>query len=202
MTKEPQYAACFAEEPVTLGPMASATYRRDPRRLGMVQMRYNFVAKMLSGCDDVAEVGCADGFAAPVVAQEVSRLTLFDFDPVWGFEVHDIISDPLPRRFDAVYLLDVLEHIEPACEGIALANIAASLTPHGVCIIGMPSLESQVYASPQSKAGHVNCKTGLQLKGLAQRFFHNVFMFGMNDGTIYPGYHMAHYLLALACHKK
>jgi hypothetical protein len=36
-----------------------------------------------------------------------------------------------------------------------------------------------------------------------QRFFHNVFMFSMNDEVVHTGYHkMAHYLFALCCGKR
>ena len=56
-----------------------------------------------------------------------------------------------------------------------LNNLVSSLDSEGVVIIGMPSLESQTWASPQSKAGHVNCKSGEELKSTLLRFFKNVF---------------------------
>ena len=81
-----------------------------------------------------------------------------------------------------------------------VANMARSLQAHGVAIVGSPSLESQLYASPGSKEGHVNCKTGLDLKALMQRHFHNVFLFSMNDEVVHTGFlKMAHYLFALCC---
>jgi hypothetical protein len=72
----------------------------------------------------------------------------------------------------------------------------------GVAIIGMPSLESQPYASEQSRLGHVNCKSAPDLKALMEDFFHNVFMFSMNDEVVHTGFHkMAHYIFALCCTK-
>jgi hypothetical protein len=54
-----------------------------------------------------------------------------------------------------------------------------------------------------SKEGHVNCKTMPDLKATMQRFFHNVYMFSMNDEVVHTGYHkMAHYLFALCCGKR
>jgi len=101
------------------------------------------------------------------------------------------------------HALDVLEHIAPSDEHVFLKNGFSPLTTHGVAIIGMPSLESQVYASPTSRAGHVNCKTMPDLKATMQRYFHNVFMFSMNDEVVHTGYHKtAHYLFALGCSKK
>jgi hypothetical protein len=70
-------------------------------------------------------------------------------------------------------------------------------------VLGMPSLESQAYASPQSKAGHVNCKSGKDFKGLMQRYFDQVFLFSMNDEVVHTGFYpMAHYLIALCCGKR
>jgi cyclopropane fatty-acyl-phospholipid synthase-like methyltransferase len=197
--------------------MASQAWYDDPKRLGFTLARYKFVAKMLSGAAHVLEVGCADAFGTRVVVQEVKKLTAVDFDPLfvedtkarmsdrWTFEcrVHDMLNGPVNGDFDAAYALDVLEHILPENEERFLRNMAQPLTPHGVMIIGMPSLESQPYASPLSKEGHVNCKTMPDLKALMQRFFHNVFMFSMNDEVVHTGYHkMAHYLFALCCGKR
>jgi 2-polyprenyl-3-methyl-5-hydroxy-6-metoxy-1,4-benzoquinol methylase len=99
--------------------------------------------------------------------------------------------------------VDVLEHIQPEDEGRFLGNIVDSLTPEGICLIGTPSLESQVYASKASKEGHVNCKTAPELKALMQRYFHSVFLFSMNDEVVHTGYHkLAHYLFALCAHRK
>ena len=38
--------------------------------------------------------------------------------PRWQFDahVHDMLDGPVPGEFDAVYSLDVLEHIEPSKE--------------------------------------------------------------------------------------
>jgi cyclopropane fatty-acyl-phospholipid synthase-like methyltransferase len=109
----------------------------------------------------------------------------------------------VPGRFDAIYSLDVLEHIHPDNEVRFVTHMLQSLDEHGVMIVGMPSLESQAYASPQSKSGHVNCKSGDDLKTLLKRYFHNVFLFSMNDETVHTGFYpMAHYLIALCCGKK
>jgi hypothetical protein len=81
-----------------------------------------------------------------------------------------------------------------------MRRIVDALEPHGAAIVGMPSLESQTYASPPSKAGHINCKTETELRELMQQFFHNIFMFAMNDEVVHTGFGpMAHYRLALAC---
>jgi hypothetical protein len=67
----------------------------------------------------------------------------------------------------------------------------------------MPSLESQPYASPGSKEGHVNCKSGKDFKDLMEKFFANVFLFSMNDEVVHTGFEkMAHYLIVVCTSKK
>ena len=121
-------------------------------------------------------------------------------DPKWAFTaaVHDMLSGPVERKFDAAYSLDVLEHIAKENERTFIENVVKSLTPDGVFIVGMPSLQSQTYASPLSKIGHVNCKTGTELKKLMQDYFQNVFMFSMNDEVVHTGFEsMAQYVFAM-----
>jgi 2-polyprenyl-3-methyl-5-hydroxy-6-metoxy-1,4-benzoquinol methylase len=217
-TREPQYQdeLELAEKYgfARFGLMTNQAWRDDPKRLLFTLSRYKFVAKMLAGKRQVLEVGCADAFGTRLVVQEGCRVTATDFDPVfiedvrerqarepWPCEtlVHDILEGPVPPRdFDAAYSLDVIEHIPPADEDQFVGNIAASVTDQGVVLIGSPSLESQAYASPTSLAGHVNCKTGQDLKRFLQRYFENVFMFSMNDEMVHTGFQpMAHYLMAL-----
>ena len=105
--------------------------------------------------------------------------------------------------FDAVYSLDVLEHIAAADEHRFMTNIADSLVSDGVLMIGTPSVQSQAYASPLSKAGHVNCKDHMQLKALMLRYFDNAFIFSMNDELVHTGFYpMAHYLFAVCAGRR
>lgn len=215
-TKEPQYGIVFdviEKHGVTkLGLMVNESWNQDPKRTLFTLSRYKFVAKMMSGRAHVLEIGCADAFGTRLVQQEVDRVTAVDFDPVfiadvraridpaWSMEcfVHDMLSGPVPGKYDGIYGLDVLEHIDPKDEDTFMRHLLASLDPLGATIIGIPSLESQTYASPQSKAGHVNCKSGKVFKAFLDRYFHNVFVFSMNDEVVHTGYYpMAHYLIAL-----
>lgn len=217
-TREPQYQRCVelrdTEGLASLGLMSNQTWHDDPKRLVFMLSRYKFVAKMLAGQGHVLEVGCADAFGTRIVQQEVAKLTAVDFDPVfvadararmdphWPFEclVHDLVAGPVPGQFDAAYSLDVCEHISPEQENLFLSNVVASLAPHGTLIIGMPSLQSQAHASPASREGHVNCKDAPALRQSMGRFFHNVFLFSMNDEVVHTGFApMANYLLALCC---
>lgn len=216
-TREPQYGLVFDVEAeagrAELGLMLNEAWHNDPRRLLFVLSRYKFVAKMLQGAGRVLEVGCGDAFATRLVQQAVGTVTAVDFDevfiedarrrmhPKWPLDlrVHDIAQGPVQGTFEAAYTLDVIEHVPVEVEHRFLANIAASLEPGGVLIVGSPSLESQVHASPQSKAGHVNCKSGPALRDLLLEHFQRAFLFSMNDEVLHTGFHpMANYQLVLA----
>lgn len=220
-TREPQYELIYdvidKHGVSRLGLMANESWNQDPRRTLFTLARYKFVAKMLSGKNHVLEIGCADAFGTRLVQQEVGSVTAVDFDPVFiadvkersnpnwpmNASVHDILSGPVAGSFDAIFCLDVLEHIDPENETTFVRNALVPLTEEGVFIVGIPSIESQAHASPQSKAGHVNCKSGKELRLFMQKYFRNVFMFSMNDEVVHTGFFpMAHYLLALCCGKK
>ena len=152
--------------------MRNYDWENDPRRFAFTFSRYKFVSKMFDGFESVLELGCGDGFASRIVRQTVRELVVTDYDPkfideinaVTGSEwtliakVHDMVSSSMNERFDGIFSLDVLEHIAAEHEDVFLKNTCASLNRHGSLIVGMPSLESQVYASEGSKVGHVNCK--------------------------------------------
>lgn len=198
------------------GGMGKFIWEDDPKRLLFGLARYKHVAKLLAGKHRVLEVGCGDGYFSRIVRQSVPELVAVDLDkqsiaeakanlsPKWPitFVVADITKPAhiLPYSgigFNATYCLDVLEHIKPEEETVFLRSMC-KLAP--VCIVGTPSKESQVYASRLSKAGHVNCKSGEELRETMRMAggFDEVFMFSMNDEALGTGYlPMAHYLLAV-----
>jgi 2-polyprenyl-3-methyl-5-hydroxy-6-metoxy-1,4-benzoquinol methylase len=198
------------------GPMSSFTWRNDPKRLLFVLSRYKFAAKLLSGSKNVLEVGCGDGFASRIVKQCVENLCLSDADPKMidsasqtcsslypvDFLCHNFVEGKLSldgkKRFDGLYMLDVLEHIPASSEERFLLNILGCLEENAKVVVGLPSLESQQYASPESKLGHVNCKSQEELVGLLSKYFKSVVCFGMNDEVVHTGFgRMVHYNFAL-----
>ena len=207
---EKQYDPLFELKPVTLGVMAGYTWETDPKRLGFTLARYKFVSKMLAGSRRVLEIGCGDAWATAIVAKEVEHLTAVDFDERFlsaavvpgnvSLYVCDLVTDSPCPTFDAAYSLDVLEHIPEESEGPFLGHVCMALKKSGTFICGMPSLESQEYASQLSRDGHVNCKSEDGLRKTLSRFFENVFLFGMNDETLHTGFGpMCHYRLAVCC---
>lgn len=210
-------AVLQANSQQVMGVAASYSWLDDPKRLGFSFARYKFVSKMLDGYSNVLEAGCADGFASRIVAQAVGKLVAVDIVDAYiesarrtasgrwpiDFRCHDMLKGPVAGTFDGAYSLDVLEHIPASDERRFLENMIASLTPQGLCIVGMPSLQSQVYASKLSKQNHVNCKDQRDFKSLMKTYFHTVLAFSANDEVIHTGYHaMSHYNLMVCTGKK
>ena len=195
----------------TLGLNTSAYFCTDPKQLGFIAAKHKFVGKMLLGFEHVLEIGCMDGFGSAIVASFVKQLTSIDFfqehidqakrhmgDLLRNvtFQAYDFLDEPVPNRYDGCFALDVLEHIDPAQEDLFLRNVVSTLTEHGVFVCGMPSLESQAYASEPNKFAHINCQSADRLSATLKRYFYHVFSFGMNDEVLHTGYgKMCHYLI-------
>ena len=196
-----------------LGPHTSFQYRSDPKHLCFVLARYKFCAKLLAGRTSVAEVGCGDAFGTALVAQSVEKILAVDWDPLLiksnnerlnflthcTFRQQDVVTDPLQGSFDAVYSLDVLEHVEPSLEDTFLRHTSSNLTSDGIYIAGTPNVTSEAYASQSSRLGHINLKDAGSLKSSLEKYFNTVLIFSMNDEVVHTGFYpMAHYLFGVA----
>ena len=199
-------------EPVVLGKYSSDDYINDPKHFGMVASRYKFCARMLEGLELVIEVGCGDGFGSAAVASTVKQLICTDINEALladnrrrnsfltnvTYEYFQFQESPYPLLADGIFMVDVLEHIYPEEEPQIMGNLVSSLDAHGVALIGTPNKSAEQYSSEWSRKSHVNLKDHQSLKDLANRYFHNVFIFGMNDEVVHTGFlPMAHYLWAL-----
>lgn len=189
-----------------LGPWTSNSVINDPKHLVFVLSRYKFVAKMLGGRKNVLEVGCGDAFGAPIVAQSVDTLYAVDWEEKIirddaerlscmkniKFIHHDINQEPIDKniKVSAIYNVDFIEHLDPENEDTVMRNMIASYEnkENAVMIIGTPNLSASQYASPLGQIIHVNLKNYEMLKSLLEKYFHNVFMFGMNDEVVHTGY--------------
>lgn len=200
-----------------LGPRTSHSIRTDPRHLLFTLARYKFCAKMLEGAARVLEIGCGDAVGAPLMLQSVKRLYAVDIDAEaiaknieyneFGDRLHFSCGDwtvsQRVDKFDAVISLDVIEHIDSGTEKVFLENIHHALRSDGVCILGTPNISANQYASEISKKGHINLKSAPAFKECLLPWFHNIFIFSMNDELIHTGYYpMAHYFMALCAYPR
>ncbi len=207
----------FETEEVHLGPWTSYSLRHDPKHMAFVLSRYKFCAKMLSGKERVLEVGCGDAFGSPIVAQEVKYLHCVDWEErnVVGnrrrlsclknvtFEVADVSTSKPQGEYDAIFNIDVIEHLEPDFEKSFMENMVGSLSSNGVMIVGTPNESASEHATHRSDHQHINLKNAKTLKELSERYFHNTFIFSMNDEVVHTGYYpMAHYLFSVGVGRK
>lgn len=206
-------------DPIQLGPIVSYSLKNDPIHMAFALARYKFVARLLSGKRQVLEIGCGDAFGTPIVAQFVGNLTAIDIDDRLiasnkkrlaylknvTFETMEFGMQNPHTTYDAIYAIDVIEHLDPHKTKSFFERICSCLTRSGVCIIGTPNINASQYSSPQSSIQHINThyQSHSTLKATLSKYFQNVFMFGMNDEVVHTGFlPMAHYLWALAVGKK
>jgi protein-L-isoaspartate O-methyltransferase len=208
----------FEHEEIPLGACSSYSLTHDPKHLTFVLSRYKFVAKMLEGKDKVIEIGSGDGIGLPIVAQAVGHVYCYDWDERHinsikrrllphlenATLIHSDLNVERPaQEVDAAYSIDVLEHIAPERETRFIENIISCLKPNGVLITGTPNVTANKFAAPCSKIQHINLKSMKELRDLNERYFDNVFLFGMNDEVLHTGYApMCHYIWSVACGKK
>ena len=148
--------------------MTNQVWEDDPRRLTFLLARYKFVSKMLSGKKFVGELGCGDAFGTRIVMQTTEKVIAYDFDPVFIEDIRGTTFRALANRGplsrhpgSAAAQTSMMASTASTSLSISgtdedidiVDNLAISLTDDGVLIIGSPSLESQAYASPPSKAG-------------------------------------------------
>lgn len=196
----------------TLGPWTTYSLLSDPIHLAFVLSRYKFVARMLTGKENVLEIGCGDAIGTPIVAQFVKKILAIDIDEKIissdkkrlvnfkniRFEIMDFRKSYPAAIFDAVYSIDVIEHIDNHLNEKFMRHICACLKISGVCIIGTPNINFDKYASAGSKANHINLHSFSSLQNLLSANFENVFMFSMSDEVIHTSFApMAHYLFGI-----
>lgn len=200
----------------SLGLMVSGSWLRDPKRLAFVLSRYKFVAKLFEGFKNVCEFGSSDGWPSRIVKQSVENLYLIDFDeellefgenrqnPKFKMEYiqQDLTQEFFSKlSFDGIYALDVLEHIDKENEHAFMKNIINNLSKNGISVVGIPSLEFQKFSYPDN--GHVNCKSGEELRQFMLNYFERVLMFSMTDEVVHTGFmKMSPYLFAVGMYPK
>jgi len=200
----------------TLPRNISTMFIRDPKAVLFILARHKFVAKVLKDKKKILDVGCGEGFGTSFIAGinqhqkflgvdriqdniDDANLRISSFYKNINFKVADIFKMPKLSKFDGIYSLDMLEHINKNKENQYLKNIKNLMTKDGVFIVGMPSLESQVYASIQNRQQHINCKNLYQLQNLCKKHFNVCLPFSMNDEVIHTGYDKMSQYIFIVC---
>jgi 2-polyprenyl-3-methyl-5-hydroxy-6-metoxy-1,4-benzoquinol methylase len=205
----------FEDRVVELGLHWSHNLYSDPKRLAFVLSRYKFAGRLATRGKRVLELGCSEGLGALVLGESAASYTGIDLDAEaiatarrnLRDEKYTFIEGNFLRRrlgcFDTVVSLDVVEHIERDIEHQFFEACYHNLGEDGVCLVGTPNITSAPYASRASQIGHVNLFDGPRLQGTLQKYFHNVFLFGLNDEVLHTGFTpMTHYLMVLAVYKR
>lgn len=198
-----------------LSPHWSFNILNDPKRLAFVLSRYKFAGTIFN-CKynySVLELGCSEGIGIPFLLNNSSNYVGVDLDkeaikyakknyPQYKFLEADFLNKKF-GEFDCIVSLDVIEHISKDVENNYFETIRKNINKNGIAVVGTPNITSEAYASAPSKAGHINLYDEDRLKTVMEKFFHNVFMFGMNDETAGTGFApMKHYLIAVGMNKK
>ena len=204
--------AILGDERVTLGPVASHSWLHQPEHLAFQLARYRAAAALSGDAQWVAEFGCGEAIGFKILARGREHYCGRDTDTeavdlaraMYGSATHTFLDGdvldwrPMDRAYDAVISLDTIEHLPTCQEDRFMANAIRALTPQGVMVIGTPNATAADYASPQSKAGHINNYSADRLHGLMAKYFHVVQDFGMNDVSLHTGLsEMRHYIIGV-----
>jgi hypothetical protein len=151
----PQPAAARLPEPedslqdLEHGPI----WRDDPAHAAAALAGYRFIAALMGFRHDVAELGCANPLGTRLILQQFKRISLFDprqiavrdlswrFRDNWRFEarVHDILTEPLPRRVDSAYSIEFIKYFSSDEEDTFVRHLRESLArDFDFAVIGSP----------------------------------------------------------------
>lgn len=189
---------------------------RDSRSVLFNLSRHKFVAKMLKDKRNILDVGCGEGFGTGFVSGMNNNQKCTGIDRIddniseanskikkyysnTKFLSKDIFKKPKIGKFDGIYSLDMLEHVNKKKEHLYFKNIKNLMKKSAIFIVGMPSIESQKYASIQNKKQHINCKNLYELKKTCDTYFKFTLPFSMNDEVVHTGYDKMSQYIFVVC---
>jgi SAM-dependent methyltransferase len=192
----------YEEHPhITLSPEYAECVKENLLFFLIRLARYKFVARLLAPDDEVLEIGCGSGLGAIFMAQHCARVTGLEIkayeleeaarinrrDNVLFIE-QDFFEFATDQQFDAVVLLDAIEHMEVEDGRRLVAKTCQHLRRHGMLVVGTPSIHSLPYQSAASRAGHIHCYDQQELIDLVGEFYGRVLPFSMNDELVHTGH--------------
>ncbi len=197
---------------VTLPPEYASFVDNNLMRFLIRLARYKFVARMLKKTDRVLEVGSGSGLGSMFLAQHAARVTGLDVKEHEVFEARamnrrdnvefvagDFFEMDADDRYDAIVMLDVIEHMDVPLGRRLVETAARHLESTGMLVIGTPSAASYPHQGALSRASHVHCYEQGELLGLIGESFGRTLPFSMNDEVVHTGHpNMAWYYFVVA----
>ncbi|MDD2806960.1 MAG: class I SAM-dependent methyltransferase [Patescibacteria group bacterium] len=101
--------------------------------------------------DSILDAGCGDGMFLSILHRRgYDNLTGYDYTeqaisfakalaPSVDFEIKNLLA-PIEKRFDYIFLIETLEHIDPKDIAVILKNLRAALNDGGKLVITVPSI--------------------------------------------------------------
>ncbi|MCC7145936.1 MAG: class I SAM-dependent methyltransferase [Phycisphaeraceae bacterium] len=185
---------------VTLTPEYAQFVEENLLRFTIRLARYKFVARLLRPRDRVLEVGCGSGLGAIFLSQHCRQVTGLDVKEHEinearminrranvSFAAGDFFALDSAQAWDAVVMLDVIEHMDEPLGQKLVAQAGRILAPGGMLVLGTPSLYSYPHQGPLSQASHVKCYDQEELLRLMENYFGRVLPFSMNDEMVHTG---------------
>jgi 2-polyprenyl-3-methyl-5-hydroxy-6-metoxy-1,4-benzoquinol methylase len=194
---------------VVMGRRWSSRIYSDPACLPGVLSRYKFTARLATRGKRVLELGCGEGVGSRLLAEFAQSYIGIDADEEAVATARRNLTDAkytflagnfLGRclgAYDTVVSLDLLQHLDPAEEPVFFDTCHANLGADGVCVVGLPN------PAPASPDIPLNRFDDGRLKTTLQRYFHNVFLFGLNEELVHTGLlSRADFLIAVGVYKR
>lgn len=205
--KDPEKYAQLAEEeyartPEVVLPLEFAKAFPNDLNMFLIRLaRYKCAARMLEPTDRVLEVGSGFGIGSIFLGQHCRSVLGIDVQEHAvmeaqalnsrtnvSFQHADFLQYESHELYNAVFLMDVIEHSDVPTGERMLKRAAALVMEGGLLIVGTPSVYSMPYQSAFSQASHVHCYDREELRELMWKVCARVLCFCMNGETL----HMDH----------
>ena len=124
------------------------------RYLGRLQVTFDLLGRI--EFDSLLDIGCGDGrfLREASLLLEGKRIAGIDkspraialarqLNPEITFETSDILETPPSEKWDAISMLEVIEHIPPSALSDFLATAAGALNPGGHLLLTVPHLNEK-----------------------------------------------------------